>query len=365
MDCSSPLQRRAASRRWSSRLAFTLVELLVVIAIIGVLVALLLPAVQAAREAARRSQCTNNLKQIALGCINYEGTHKRLPRGSSFKAIYNVKPGTTDPKPGTWVTEILPFIEAGNVSDAINFDRFMDDPTRNAGGVSNLEIAQTTILPVFICPSDPVAQSPILENRRASGHNPTPCQGLWYKGSMGPTIPDTCAFIDPKDQAFQHLLCMGANYGSDKDDGSFEAPCYSTIKGGSGSRAQPCPDKSRCVGAICRNSVGTPLRKFTDGTTNTYLLGETLPTHSTYNSLFAENFPVGSTHIPLNEMDSDEVGTLPIRHWTQAGFKSSHIGIIHFAMTDGSVQGVNEETDKFVYNAFGTRAGGETVTEPN
>lgn len=353
MDCS---KNRPAIGSPPRRRAFTLVELLVVIAIIGVLVALLLPAVQAAREAARRSQCANNLKQIALGCLNYESTHKRLPRGSNFKAVQN-------PRPGTWVRDVLPYIEAGNVSDLIDENKHMTDNTSNGNGTSNLQIAQTTVLPVFICPSDPVAQNPILENRGGSGNNPSPCQGLWYKGSMGPTIPDQCVFIPASEMANQHLLCMGANYGSDKDDTSFEAPCYSTIKGTGGSRAQPCPDKSRCVGAICRNSVGTPLRKFIDGVSNTYLLGETLPTHSVYNSLFAENFPVGSTHIPLNHMESDELGTLEKKHWTQAGFKSSHPSLVHFAMTDGSVQGVNDSIDKYVYNAYGTRAGGETVTE--
>jgi prepilin-type N-terminal cleavage/methylation domain-containing protein len=349
MDCLSPLQKNAAGRRWSSRQAFTLVELLVVIAIIGVLVALLLPAVQAAREAARRSQCNNNLKQIALGCLNFESTFKRLPRGSSYSAI-------KDPSPGTWVRDVLPYIEAGNVSDAIDPNKHMTDTSINSSGVSNLHIAQTTVLPVFICPSDPIAQSPILENRRQSGHNPTPCQGLWYKGSMGPTIPDQCNWMTgvPAQDVY---LCMGANYGSDNPASTLNAPCF-----GTGARI-PCPDKSRCVGAICRNSVGTPLRKFTDGVSNTFLLGETLPSHSTYNSLFAENFPVGSTHIPLNTMESDELGTLAIEHWRQAGFKSSHTSVVHFAMADGSVHGIVDSTDKFVVNAFGTRAAGEVTSE--
>ena len=81
------------------RHAFTLVELLVVIAIIGVLVALLLPAVQAAREAARRSQCTNNLRQIGVGIHNYESTWKTLPPGS-YQAVF-----------GTWILHLLPFVE--------------------------------------------------------------------------------------------------------------------------------------------------------------------------------------------------------------------------------------------------------------
>ncbi len=363
MDCTNPkpVFQRARSPQ---RSGFTLVELLVVIAIIGVLVALLLPAVQAAREAARRSQCSNNLKQLALGCLNFESSQKRLPRGSSFNSVQNTRPGT-------WVLDILPHIEAGTIADAIDYNKPMTDTTISSGkNVSNFQIATTTILPVFICPSDPVAQSPVLENRRQSGRNPTPCQGLWYKGSMGPTRPDQCVFTPASEMANQHLLCMGSNYGSDKDAPTdFQADCFKAGKGGSGSRSQPCPDMSKCVGAICRNSVGTPLRKFTDGVSNTYLLGETLPAHSTYNSLFGENFPVGSTHIPLNHMDSDELGqdtqNYPIQHWTQAGFKSSHVSLVHFAMADGSVQGVNDDIDKYVYNAFGTRASGETINESN
>ena len=115
---------------------FTLVELLVVIAIIGVLIALLLPAVQAAREAARRTQCTNNLKQMGLGAVNYESAHGRFPPGRLFpdweKANGTINSGYTNYQGGIQPTDktgfysvhiwLLPFMEAGNVYDLIDFD---------------------------------------------------------------------------------------------------------------------------------------------------------------------------------------------------------------------------------------------------
>ena len=100
-------------------MGFTLVELLVVIAIIGILVALLLPAVQAAREAARRTQCTNNLKQIGLALHNYHAAKNALPIGSVLPA--NAPAGKNF---GTWVYYILPYIEEGSVYEAFDDLKF-------------------------------------------------------------------------------------------------------------------------------------------------------------------------------------------------------------------------------------------------
>src|SRR5688572_8007436 len=105
-----PIARLAVVSRRNRR-AFTLVELLVVIAIIGILVALLLPAIQAAREAARRAQCQNNLRQVAVGVLNYENSYKELPWGSSYART------AASERKGNWVIVILPFLEEGAVAD--------------------------------------------------------------------------------------------------------------------------------------------------------------------------------------------------------------------------------------------------------
>src|SRR4051794_18225803 len=97
--------------RKNFRQGFTLVELLVVIAIIGILVALLLPAVQAAREAARRAQCANNLKNMGLALLNYSDTRKVLPAATPFRRGNNRFPNVENAPGGTWVVQILPYIE--------------------------------------------------------------------------------------------------------------------------------------------------------------------------------------------------------------------------------------------------------------
>jgi len=124
-----------------SRKAFTLVELLVVIAIIGVLVALLLPAVQAAREAARRSSCSNNMRQIGVAMHNHHDTFRQLPTG--WVAPANDAEGS----PGWgWASQSLNFIEQSNLYDQIRFSLPVTD--------SNNQLARETVVDTFLCPSD-------------------------------------------------------------------------------------------------------------------------------------------------------------------------------------------------------------------
>src|SRR5262245_10093588 len=134
----------------SHRRAFTLIELLVVIAIIGVLIALLLPAVQSAREAARRAQCTNNLKQFGIAMHNYHDSLGSFPIGvTGFRTPTGYKLGTTANNRRTWGWLILPYLEEGNMFGSINFDLGFNAPNH----------AQDTVLRnlpnQYTCPSDP------------------------------------------------------------------------------------------------------------------------------------------------------------------------------------------------------------------
>src|SRR5260370_6608020 len=121
-----------------SRRAFTLIELLVVIAIIAILIALLVPAVQKVREAAARTQCINNLKQIGVACHSYHDANKGLPPGYSATAAYP----STSPGWG-WAAYLLPYLEHGNLYRQINFN----SPVESQSAIQ-------TIIPVFLCPSD-------------------------------------------------------------------------------------------------------------------------------------------------------------------------------------------------------------------
>ncbi len=133
--------------RFRRQHGFTLVELLVVIAIIGILIALLLPAVQAAREAARRTDCTNKLKQLQLALHNYHDVHKTLPIGAVWSGPGNPPTNFRDAYWGaTWITQLLPFFEQGALHAQYNFRLPADDPLNNP--------VVSTPLATLICPTN-------------------------------------------------------------------------------------------------------------------------------------------------------------------------------------------------------------------
>ena len=147
--------------------AFTLVELLVVIAIIGILIGMLLPAVQSVREAARNTQCKNNIRQIAIAAHNYESTNMRFPPGLLNESIDSQTDTDGTPQEMGILVHLLPFIEANNVADLIeptlSPDRFGNDGTGvgfwgdfNSAGGRSTRFASLFKISSFECPSDPV-----------------------------------------------------------------------------------------------------------------------------------------------------------------------------------------------------------------
>ncbi len=318
--------RQHRAQRGAGALGFTLVELLVVIAIIGILVALLLPAVQAARESARRIQCANQLKQLALALHSYSDVHKELPYGNPWRGAQPVL------EPGSWLSLVLPHIEEQNLFDSFDFTKRLDAPA-NA-------IPVTTIIDGLACPSDEYASLGVLGGRCTCCNNGTPnrSMALWYTACAGPTNPGSGCRFCPTGAKY---CCQGASYGA----------------GGDG------------PGMFYRSPETVKFREVTDGLSNTILLGETLPHQNMHNSAFAVNMAIGVTNVPLNLMlgqeewpqdsfsDAQNHAVNPSDRAT--GYKSLHPGGVQFAMADGSVHILEETLDFELFNQMGTKAGGE------
>src|SRR5262245_51615440 len=206
--------------RAETRRGFTLIELLVVIAIIAVLIALLLPAVQSAREAARRSQCTNNLKQIGLGLHNYHSTHNTFPLGGTVN--WSSSYGGGNQNWGTWSAQalLLGYMEGQPLYNAANFNWVCCwSQGWNINSTCTLAIINT-----FICPSD--------------GLSPVPTQNdIWtgmtnnYQASAGPATN----FFDPSGLFAESEKCYGAQACT---DGTSNTIAYGEALVGSGNTPQ-------------------------------------------------------------------------------------------------------------------------------
>ena len=214
------------------RRAFTLIELLVVIAIIAVLIALLLPAVQAAREAARRTQCVNNLKQIGLALFNYESSNGVFPMGQSVP-VPNGTNGWSGYGPQA---ALLQYIEAGPIFNSINFSW---DPNPDGPSTTNpSETAYVTEIKAYLCPSDP------------------------YVGSL-------------KDNINSYYGCMGTT--TLYQQGTSALPPYPA-----GINGNPT-GQSFSGNGIFFYATSSSLSSITDGTSNTIAYGESLAGNDTSN----------------------------------------------------------------------------------
>ena len=272
----------------SSRSAFTLVELLVVIAIIGILIALLLPAVQAAREAARRAQCTNNLKQLGIALHNYHDTLKSFP--SAFIRASNSADLTSQ---WGWQALILPFNEQDALSDQL------DSRRRTLEGVilSEPALAQT-VISGYRCPSD--TEQDLNMDRDFGEHLDTPRIA-------------TSNYI--------------ASYG-----------CRRLVTRGTGGDAN---------GALSYQPVS--FRSIMDGTSNTFAAGERLGgSEGCRSGMWAgagNSRNAGSTGIYTTVGDSVSPLNHPDKDTCRYGFGSEHPGGGNFVLCDGSVRFISETID--------------------
>ena len=291
-----------------SRRGFTLIELLVVIAIIAVLIALLLPAVQQAREAARRTQCKNNLKQLGVALHNYHDTSNGLPPGwigvtSGLSDIYGMNAWG-------WCSRVLPQIDQSPLYNQINFSSRMDSPANATQRV--------TPIAAFRCPSD-VAPGTSWTIQTTSGMNLVDMAVANYVGVFGISNIDNCV-------------------------GAPNSPCLGE-------------------GAFFQNS-NVSFRDFTDGLSNTIAVGE----HKTrrdngfnWTSTWAGVAANGADAIVRILGTTDHTPNATANHIDD--FSSYHVGGAHFLMGDGSVRFVSTNIDLGVYQHLATRGAGDIVSD--
>jgi len=357
-------------RTLNPRKGFTLVELLVVIAIIGVLVGLLLPAVQAAREAARRMACGNNIRQIAMGCINLESARKQFP--GSVGQVTAVGDIITDPQPAagpgspvqvSWMTNILPYIEQDSIFGNIDTTRYVTNDPRNVGGAvaatvnSNTWIAQQRI-PLYRCPSDTTPT--VLPNRAQRASSGQQYAVTSYKGVAG------------SNWAWGNYLTAGDQYfGTDpffKNNGNGIGNGNGVFFAGYlGSAPAPLSNQR---GVACNTLVAA----IKDGLSNTVMVGESVGAYTEHNWWYWFNGSVATVAIPLNAPAvCPQAAGVPFRkglencayNWeNNYGFTSDHTVGGNFAAADGSVRFVSNTIDLVVYRAIGGIAEGYTAGMP-
>ncbi|MDX1947909.1 MAG: DUF1559 domain-containing protein [Pirellulaceae bacterium] len=319
--------RRSSFR---SPAGFTLVELLVVIAIIGVLVALLLPAVQAAREAARRTSCVNNLKQIALGLQNYVDSNRVLPPGrlgcdcnTSVADGCGTRAASTRPATSGFGL-MLPQLEQQGLYDQFGWRLGAVSPATGCGGTEDTAGWQTAAVTaamkmrpkVFVCPSDISEAISKVDSDYATGTY------AFVHGTQGPSFTTSQAMKHNNDGSFMYLRAIR-------------------------------------------------LSEINDGLSSTLWVGEVLDSHTQESS---NRWVVGGRHLDSLRSTENPINTKPgtgpfvldlYGYKCNGAFGSRHVRGSNFACGDGHVQFISDNINLTLYRALSTRAGGENVTLPN
>ncbi len=293
--------------RARARHAFTLVELLVVIAIIGILVGLLLPAVQNAREAARRTQCFNNLRQIGLALHNYESAYRRFPSGWIS--------GDLSGEPGWgWSVALFPFIEQNNMYQSIDTNVPIEDPMH--------EEARLYVVPTFLCPSD--IGDNLFEIGEGHGHHHHP---------------------------------IHASPGSDRvDDGDKLFKIAKSNYSGVFGTAEIEENPYDADGVFFGNSQ-IRLRDIYDGLSNTMIVGERSSRFG--GTIWHGVIPEAAEAEARIVGAADHTPNSRSQHFED--FSSYHSIGAHFVMGDCSTRMVADTVQESVYKAMATRAGAEPV----
>ncbi len=386
---------RANSRAFVKH-GFTLVELLVVIAIIGILVALLLPAIRAAREAARRTQCKNQLKQIGLAIHNHVDSRRVFPTGGAViypniknyvvgtagagGEVPNGKPLGPDQQGLGWAYQILPYLEEGALH-----------------GLTTQDQLQAAVVPLYVCPSRRSA-SQAQSDANAEGKqvflidyaSAQPCTVECPSGSPG--CPDPTPRYDPRNSVPMTVTSgdgyklnwpsiWGGKNMNGKQQGNSQV--YDGVIVRSPWLRDPDPAVSPPGKPVGRFLKGAPrptsFAKITDGTSKTFMLGEKYVRSDMY-----EGGGYSDDHGWSEGWDPDAIRSTCFQPYQDSeGFQfdglgnddpfghdadivyfgSAHTGGFNAIYADGSIQTLNYDIDLVLFNSLGTRAGDEVVHE--
>ncbi|TWU28667.1 DUF1559 domain-containing protein [Bythopirellula polymerisocia] len=325
---------------------FTLVELLVVIAIIGVLVALLLPAVQAAREAARRTQCQNRLRQLGIACQNFADARKMFPPANGKLSPTAQKRNSRDSGNWGYLAFLTPYVEQANVKNLIDPEFEYDQQTQAVR-----DFLDNTPIEEFKCPSFSLTQ-PVNTSDFGSGDPTALDSGLAtaYCAVMGANL----------DEYTGTDLVPGCGAGNRISEGS----PYTMLENSAGNgRCHSGGEGKVAINGVITFQGEIGFRRITDGTSNTFLIGESAfgPPENQgtrpwwIGAATTWFYTAHNLTYPLNSATPSSV----LRN--DVGFGSDHPGGCHFAMADGSVQFIQEDIGLRELIAYASREGSEVI----